>query len=345
MSPLVIDEVTGPRREARVLGVFPTCVYLGMGEHDAVLAVLARDALLQPIGLRLGVSSAEVSWGVTAGDVVDVGEGRVRLARADVVAARVQRPARVRPPHHAAPVPGRVAPNSRTGGRSLGPLDGGGGRGGGRLGPLDQVSESSGLECGPRPARLWPLDRARDLAAAALARRPVAPLLRGLIGAGAGLTPSGDDAVAGVLLALRSAGALDAVDAIDREVRALSHTTTSISAALLRAAGQGYAVPEVVALVDLLAEAPEPTDYHDPAVGPGSSTTAPYARPSWQSIGPTLERVLAIGHSSGRDLVAGLRGARDALAGRALAGRALADRALADHVSTHATIQEGVLHG
>lgn len=285
VSPLVAGELAGPRRAARVLGVFPTCIYLDMGEHDSVLAVLARDALLQPIGLRLGVSSAEVSWGVTAGDAVDVGEGRVRLARADVVAARVQRPARVR----SLPLSGRVAPSSRAGGRSSGPRDVVGG---------------------------VLVDRAHDLAAAALTGRPVASRLRALIGAGAGLTPSGDDAVAGVLLALRSAGRLDAVGAIDREVRTLSHLTTSISAALLRAAGQGYAVPEVVALVDLLAVGPAP----------------------W----PAFRRVLAIGHSSGRDLVSGIAGARRALDA---ALDAAAEVPVDNHMTTRRIPQEGVLHG
>ncbi|GAA6526192.1 hypothetical protein IDVR_19880 [Intrasporangium sp. DVR] len=155
---------------------------------------------------------------------------------------------------------------------------------------------------------------AHDLAAAALADQPVAhlvrSLVRSLVGSGRGLTPSGDDAVAGVLLALRSGGELGAVRAVDDQVRAVSHTTTSISAALLRAAAQGYAAPEVVALVDLLA--------------PSRLTPT-----SGQRVARALERVLAIGHSSGRDLVSGLAGAR---------------RALAAHLPTR-TIPEGAVHG
>jgi hypothetical protein len=300
-----------------VLGVFPSCVYLGLGEHDTVLALLAHDALLQPIGMRLAVSSGEVRWDVAAGDAIEVGDGRIRLPRGDVVAARVQRPARVTP---RSPVT-RVAPSSTAHLWTTGPLDLVGSRAadvaGGMLADL-----AGGVLA----------DLGRDLAAAALGGQPVAPVLQGLIGAGAGLTPSGDDAVAGVLLALRSAGEVEALAAVDDEVRALSHTTTSISAALLRAAGQGYAVPEVVTLVDLLEppQSAEPTGHHDGAIRSGSSTTAPAPTPSWLSVGPALERVLAIGHSSGRDLVAGLLGAR---------------HALADHPSTQATTQEGVLHG
>ena len=274
VSPLVVREVAGPRRTARVLGVFPTCVYVGLGPHDSVLALLARDALLQPIGLRLPTWSADVRWHVSPGDRVDVGEGRVRLARADVVAARVQRLPRV-----AAPPAGRPLD------RPLGS-------------PLDR---SLG----------WPLEverslaaLAQDLAAAALAAQPVGPLLRGLVGAGRGLTPSGDDAIAGVVLALRAAGRLRAVDRVGSHLGPLLDRTTSVSAALLRAAVEGYAVPEVVAL--LAARGPSP----DPRL---------------------LERVLAIGHSSGRDLLAGITGAHRALAVRR-AG------------TVHASVQEGAVH-
>ena len=34
VSPLVVEAVTGPVREARVLGAFPTCVYLALGKQD-----------------------------------------------------------------------------------------------------------------------------------------------------------------------------------------------------------------------------------------------------------------------------------------------------------------------
>lgn len=293
VSPLVVDAVTGPVREARVLGAFPTCVYLDLGTHDAVLALLARDALQQPIGLRLGASSAQIRWRVEPGVTVEVGAGRVRLPGADVVVARMHRPARVTslPPHDRV---SRVAAHA--------PHPGGG--------PLAEL--------------------AHDLAAAALAGRPVAPHLRGLIGAGTGLTPSGDDAVAGVLLTLRSVGELDAVDLLATDLPPLLPSTTSISAALLRAAAEGYAVPEVVTLIDLLAEQTEPTDYHELTLHAGPRTSQPVRSSSLQSIGPAVAQVIAIGHSSGRDLLSGVTGAH---------------RALAEFPIPYATTQEGVLHG
>ena len=312
VSPLVVEAVTGPVREARVLGAFPSCVYLDLGKHDAVLALLARDALQQPIGLRVAASSGEIVWGVEPGDTVAVGGGHVRLPGADVVAARVRPPARVTPvtsPSIPVPVNSFRGHPDAEGVHSIG---------------WGGVARS--LVAGDGALA----ELAHDLAAATLAGRSVAPHLRGLIGAGPGLTPSGDDAVSGVLLALRSIGRLEAVDRLASELLPLLPTTTSISAALLRAAAEGYAVPEVVALVDLLAHEPEPTDYHELGTTLVVSTTATTDTVWLQSVGSALARVHAIGHSSGRDLVSGVAGAH---------------RALTECPTPHATTQEGVLHG
>ncbi|NUR17698.1 MAG: hypothetical protein HOQ13_15530 [Dermatophilaceae bacterium] len=53
VSPLVAAEVAGPPRRRRVLAAFPTCLYVELGSHERVLAVLASDAVALPIGLRL----------------------------------------------------------------------------------------------------------------------------------------------------------------------------------------------------------------------------------------------------------------------------------------------------
>ena len=89
VSPLVAAEVAGAPRRCRVLAAFPTCLYLDLGAHERVLAVLASDAVALPIGIRLALPSTEVRWGVEPGAHVVVGEGRVCLPRADVVAARL----------------------------------------------------------------------------------------------------------------------------------------------------------------------------------------------------------------------------------------------------------------
>ncbi|MEO7753545.1 MAG: DUF2877 domain-containing protein [Terracoccus sp.] len=251
VSPLVAAEVGGAPRPCRVLASFPTCLYLELGAHERVLAVLAADAISLPIGLRLALPSPEVRWGVEPGDEVLVGEGRVRLPRAEVVATRCSRPARVRP----------------------------------------QPRGSARTLSLPDPGVLGEL--AHDLTSAALGGRSAVPGVRGLVGVGRGLTPSGDDALCGILLTL---GALDdlraqrALGVVRAAVRDVLPRTTSLSAALLLAAGLGYAVPDVVRLVTLLVGAPRVGE--DPA-----------------DLDDLVGRVLAIGHSSGRDLLSGVSGA------------------------------------
>ena len=114
--------------------------------------------------------------------------------------------------------------------------------------------------------------------------------VRELVGAGAGLTPSGDDALCAVLLVLRGVGADGAHALVRAAVSAAARRTTSLSASLLHAAAEGYAVPAVADLVRAVLG-------DDPA-----------------AAGPALAAVLAIGHSSGRDLVAGIAGALHVLA-------------------------------
>ena len=171
-SPLLEREVAGEPRRARVLAAFPTALYLHLGRHDLVLPVLTGDALLLPTGLRLALPSAVVEWGVQAGHDVLVGDGRVRLPGRDVVSVRPWRPARV-----------TRASSARS--TSIA----------GAAHILGQADSSAVLR-----------ELAADLTAAGLGGRQVGRRVSALVGAGAGLTPSGDDALCGVLLALRAVG-------------------------------------------------------------------------------------------------------------------------------------------
>lgn len=103
-----------------------------------------------------------------------------------------------------------------------------------------------------------------------------------LIGRGPGLTPSGDDALAGILLVAHAHGVAGPVA---EAVRARLGSTTAVSAALLDAAADGYAAADVVALVD--------------AAVAGDAA----------AVARTLPAVLAIGHTSGADLVIGVAAA------------------------------------
>jgi hypothetical protein len=117
----------------------------------------------------------------------------------------------------------------------------------------------------------------------------VEPAVAALVGAGLGLTPSGDDALCGVLLGLRLAGRPALRRALWAAVAPRLGSTTSLSAALLTESAEGYAVPPVGRLVEAL------------AAGDHAGVRA------------ATVQVRAIGHTSGADLLGGLAGALDAL--------------------------------
>ena len=101
----------------------------------------------------------------------------------------------------------------------------------------------------------------------------------GLLGRGPGLTPSGDDVVAGFLLGARAfghstPGAMSAVDQL------AAGATTALSAQLLRHAVRGECVAQFAAVVAVLLGRPAPDD--------------------------AVDQLLAVGHTSGAALAAGL---------------------------------------
>jgi len=104
-----------------------------------------------------------------------------------------------------------------------------------------------------------------------------------LIGLGPGLTPSGDDYLGGMLVALRWVGRGAQADSLWRWLEPrLAERTGAISAAHLAAAAAGQMHETLHALLDDLA-AWEAPDLH-----------------------PALERLDAVGHSSGWDALAGI---------------------------------------
>jgi hypothetical protein len=122
------------------------------------------------------------------------------------------------------------------------------------------------------------VDRLADDLAAGDAHRAVAALL----GLGTGLTPAGDDLLAGALAALRALGS-PAAHSLGGAVRAMAPAaTTRLSATLLEAADAGAVVPEAAAVLRALA-----------GVGTGSLDAA-------------TRRLVGLGHTSGWHLAAGL---------------------------------------
>lgn len=143
----------------------------------------------------------------------------------------------------------------------------------------------------PRPRRGQVL-RSRVDELARLLTGQQAPVLvdgsvRALLGRGPGLTPAGDDVLAGMLVALHHREDLRRPLA-DEVARLAPGRTTTLSAALLRHAASGAALPAVLDVADAL-------------TGHGSDVDLTRA----------VTRLLAVGHSSGAALAHGLlRGAR-----------------------------------
>ncbi len=129
-----------------------------------------------------------------------------------------------------------------------------------------------------------------------------------LIGCGPGLTPSGDDVLAGVLAGLRalSSAVGDArrltatLDAVGPDlVRQATGRTTGVSLALLDHAARGEVAAPAGDLLHALAA-------HTPCTT-GPATT---------DLGAATDRLLAVGSTSGRDLAIGLLAAADRLVHR-----------------------------
>jgi hypothetical protein len=119
-----------------------------------------------------------------------------------------------------------------------------------------------------------------DRLATGLASEDAAGAVSPLLGRGTGLTPAGDDLVAGALASLRALGS-PAADQLGAAVRALARAaTTRLSAALLEAADVGALVPEAAGVLRALA-------------GGGDVETA-------------ADRLVELGHTSGWHLAAGL---------------------------------------
>jgi len=265
-SPLTQTVVTGPRRQALVLARFPSALYLSVGAHHEVLPVVTSDALMLPTAVRLSAAARELEWGVhelewgvQPGDTVTVGRSEIRLPALHVRVVREWRPARVRA------VPNLAQP-----------------------GLLSELADT--LACHVGAPEL--MDGASAVFRAARSGDD-AEVRRGtghLLGAGLGLTPSGDDVLCAVLLVMCGVGDPAPIALLGAAVQERWSATTSLSASLLGAARQGYAVPEVAALVECA------------------------LRGDLAGAREALTSTLAIGHSSGQDLVAGLAGSLRVLA-------------------------------
>jgi hypothetical protein len=148
-----------------------------------------------------------------------------------------------------------------------------------RVRPVRRWTAARVVGVRPRPDRAQELERAVGTCVVDVAA---------LLGHGPGLTPSGDDLLAGYLLGCRAFG-VDAAD-IRRQIVAMAPgRTTSLSAALLRHAADGWCIPQVAAVIAALGRAAPDPD--------------------------AVRALLAVGSSSGSALGAGIVAAAHVLVG------------------------------
>ncbi len=253
-STAVGDLVCGRSQDAVVLAATRAASYLSVpepGSSTPVIALLTEEAVRLPIGVSVAAGKLP-----EAGSTVRIGDGSI------VAGDHVWRPARWWDPRP------RLAADDlfRHGSELLEVLG-------------EQPDSSFGL----------PLADALGVAVA-LAAGDFGAALE-VIGLGPGLTPAGDDVVAGALAVLALGGRLNerARDAID--ARACTHTT-ALSGALLAAAGKGQVIPQAAAVLTVLA------------------TGGPLVR-----LKSAAAELFSVGATSGHDLCAGMAGI---LAGSAL---------------------------
>jgi len=203
----VWDLISGPVRPVDFLGRFATALYMRLAGGE-VIALLSSDAVRLPIGLMLPTSSREFPLTHLSGPVV-VGSGAVHMGSWSCRLSRLvslRAPAALTPDRHAC-----------------------------------EHLRHWLAHCQSADPDLRLLDALPD---DAHSPRVAADLVRRLLGVGPGLTPAGDDMLAGLLVGLWSFD--QRAEPLRLAVLAgLAAGTTDLSAALLRCAARGESIPQV----------------------------------------------------------------------------------------------------
>lgn len=287
----------GPRLPLTVVASFAHAAYLRVdtgvtaADPPMLVTLVTRDGVDHPNAVTLPVSAVEQPLsGLHRGSTGTIGAGWLLLADRSYRPVRWRCPVPVLPPVHAAVLTAAV-------GRARAHL---------------------AARTTPLPGQLSsPL---RTVAEALVGDDPQASRSGAgrLIGLGPGLTPAGDDLLAGLLAGLRvlapavsptPVGVDDAAAALGRDIvrRALGRTT-DVSVALLRHAADGAVVTPAARLLTALTRADGPVD---------------------RRIAAATDELLAVGSTSGRDLATGLLTAGEVVGrvARGTAGRAVATAA------------------
>jgi hypothetical protein len=279
----VLPLVHGPLHGGSVLGVFTRAVIIGVrtAAGPRVLSLLAPAAAGVPNGVRLAAVNAGLMARPTPGDAVLVGAGRILLGGLDVRVVRSW-PCRVR--RFAVDRRSIDAISDTAGMQASGVPDG-------VVAALESALEStqqSALESAQQSTQ-QSAGHHPGMSTPPATGRPLQTAVGDLVGRGLGLTPGGDDVIAGALCGLHAAGATGLVSAVAAAALTdLTDRTTLLSADLLRLAADGDACVEVLGVLRAAHHARDRLRLGDCA------------------LGGALDRLLAVGHTSGADLATGL---------------------------------------
>lgn len=241
--------LVGPERPVSVVAATPLATYVSVGGPDpTILCIATADAVRVPCAIVVEAKARPTP--LTAGTIGTVGSGVLAIGGSTYRVSRWWRPPR--PRGLGTVPPGRLAGAVRwLTGRVADPLD--------------------------PPGRAAVADLVQSVGAGGSALPAVAQLL----GRGPGLTPTGDDVLAGALVALCALGSPAASVLGDAVLTAAPEATTTVSAALLTYAARGECIPQMADLVE--------------AIG-GSEGALPR----------TAGALLAVGHCSGAGLLHGV---------------------------------------
>ncbi len=260
--PAAADErlrplLTGPVQPASALAVLPDAIHLMAG--TALIVVCGPSAVRLPGSVVVAHSLTDV-LDLDHLDPVTVGSDGVRIGAVELQVCRWT----------AAPRP-RLRDVEAATRRAL--------EIGGRIPPLPL----------PLDALASQLRQALDGAARPGGDAEIRAVVDRLVGLGPGLTPAGDDVLAGALVALHAASD-PRHRALARHVFAQRERTAAVSAALLDAAAAGRCIPQVARLIVALD-------------GRGD-------------VDPALAALLAVGHTSGAAIATGIVAALTAVLSR-----------------------------
>ena len=275
-----IDRLLGRSPRGSLIAAFSRSCYVDLDGH--IIAVVAAELLNGPLNLVVSLPPATTFVDVPVGGVVEVRDHILDIAGGWSVDAAGAQPWDAR----LTPVPATAGLGRRLASVQV-MLE--------ADAPPESIARAEGRP--PRAAE------GMELLATGLRRGAVPVVARAaheLAGLGPGLTPSGDDVLAGTLLAVAVLGPAQAQGFRESIMTSVRGRTTRISKAYLEAAADGEAGEAWHRLLAILRRDEETT-----VAGAAGEATNPSPAGGAADLRAAVHRILAFGETSGADMLAG----------------------------------------